>query len=208
VSLTETTHAKQPDQDNPLIWPLLGLLKKTDHSWKIHYLATQLKQHGLLITMDPDPNQDLFKRNFLLMNALFQLQALLLPQQWLQVQAMDIRICSCLPTDLALEIQAEQSLREYYLNWDNYQVSGDYIRQMLEQFWRRYQEHIGADNKCSANSNDKQAALIVFELPQQASQTDIRQQWRRLALRWHPDRHQGNAEKFRTICEAWQVLRN
>ncbi|MDW2036243.1 molecular chaperone DnaJ, partial [Vibrio sp. 665] len=27
-------------------------------------------------------------------------------------------------------------------------------------------------------------------------------------LRWHPDRENGDAERFRVLCEAWNVLRN
>ncbi|WP_420824019.1 hypothetical protein [Vibrio mimicus] len=26
-------------------------------------------------------------------------------------------------------------------------------------------------------------------------------------MRWHPDRDNGNAERFRILCEAWNVLR-
>ncbi|MDF4599355.1 DnaJ domain-containing protein, partial [Vibrio parahaemolyticus] len=37
---------------------------------------------------------------------------------------------------------------------------------------------------------------------------EIRRQWRKLALRWHPDRENGDAERFRVLCEAWNVLRN
>jgi len=195
------------EQENPLIWPLLSLLKKTEHSWKIHYLATQLKAQGLLMALDQDPDQDLFKRNFLLMNALFQLQQMLLPKQWLQVHAMEIKIFSHLPSDLSLAIQTDQGLREYYLNWDNYQVSGDYIREMLEQFWNRYQQHIGASTATPLDNGARLTALTVFELTSDPSKADIRKQWRRLALRWHPDRPNGNAAKFRTICEAWHVLR-
>ena len=50
-------------------------------------------------------------------------------------------------------------------------------------------------------------ALKVFELDETATDRDIRKQWRKLALKWHPDRDQGNAERFREVCEAWQTLK-
>jgi len=206
-SQVKTLNTSEIEQDNPLIWPLLSLLKNTEHSWKIHYLATQLKAQGLLVALDQDPEQDLFKRNFLLMNALFQLQQMLLPKQWLQVHAMEIKIFSHLPNDLPLAIQIDQGLRDYYLNWENYQVSGDYIREMLEQFWNRYQQHIGASTAMPLDNNNRLTALTVFELAPDSCKVDIRKQWRLLALRWHPDRPNGDAAKFRTVCEAWHVLR-
>jgi DnaJ-domain-containing protein 1 len=203
----QQSETKIDKQDNPLVWPLLSLLKETNHSWKIHHLAKQLQTKGLMLTLDDNAEQDLFKRNFLLMNALFQLQGILLPEQWLQVHAMDIIILSRQPNDITTALPADQALREYYLDWDNYQVSGDYIRAILEQFWDRYQDHIGANTSKFNAALDKIPALIIFELSPQASNTEIRRQWRRLALRWHPDRASGNAAKFRRICEAWQVLR-
>ena len=51
-------------------------------------------------------------------------------------------------------------------------------------------------------------ALRVFELDESATPRDIRKQWRRLALKWHPDRPEGDAARFREVCEAWQSLRD
>ena len=198
-------------QDNPLVWPLLTVLQASTESWKVHCLAAKLVEEKLLLTLDEDPNQDLFKRNFLLMNALYQLQTLLQPDQWLQVHAMDIRLSPRIPHNVSLLLAQEKILRDYYLDWNNYDVSGDYIQAMLEQFWHRFDQHIGA------NANDKSQpsmvviekiqALNIFELSANASDKEIRQQWRLLALRWHPDRCGGNAAKFRVVCEAWQILR-
>lgn len=194
-------------QDNPLVWPLLSVLQDSRQHWKVHCLATELKKHQLLLSLDDDPEQDLFKRNFLLMNALFQLQQILLPAQWLQVQAMDIHISATVPGDIEIELAQDAVLRQYYLDWTNYDISTFVIREMLAQFWHRYEQHIGA-NASPINSNlEKITALKIFELELNASDKDVRQQWRRLALRWHPDRHTGDAAKFRQVCEAWQILR-
>ncbi|NMH65403.1 DNA-J related domain-containing protein [Shewanella salipaludis] len=190
--------------DNPLIWPLLSLLQASHQSWKVHHLATELQSRGLLSRLDAEPDKDLFKRNFLLMNALFELQEMLLPKQWLQVRAMEIQIFRLLPAELNLILAQDASLREYYLDWNNYDTCANAVRAMLESFWNRYQSYIGVNPRLMQQSH----ALNVFELDETATDREIRRQWRRLALKWHPDRPEGDAAKFREVCEAWQALRD
>jgi hypothetical protein len=189
--------------ENPLIWPLLTLLRAAQQSSKVHNLASELQQDGLLPDLDDDANKALFKRNFLLMNALYQLQGILLPEQWLQVQPTDIQIFTQLPTDLPLVLEQEAALRCYYLDWTHFDTSADCIEAMFTQFWNRYDTYIGK----AVQQIDKNQALQIFELDNNASKQDIRRQWRKLALKWHPDRPSGHADKFRQVCEAWQTLR-
>lgn len=189
--------------DNPLIWPLLSLLQSTPHSWKVHHLAAKLQQQGLMQDLDSDPQKALFKQNFLLMNALFQLQQMLLPDSWLQVKSMQIQIFRRVPSDLNQQLSEDDSLRDYYMDWHNYDTSANVIQQILESFWHRYEQYIGAN----PNAMHKRQALSVFELDDNATSKMIRKQWRRLALQWHPDRQGGDAAKFRQVCEAWQTLR-
>lgn len=50
----------------------------------------------------------------------------------------------------------------------------------------------------------------LLEVPRNASPEDIRQAYRKLALRWHPDKNPDQqeqaAKQFKLICEAYQVL--
>jgi len=188
---------------NPLIWPLLTIIKSSDHSWQVHLLATELKHQGLLPDLDNDPNKALFKRNFLLMNALYQLQEILLPEQWLQVQSMNIQLFSQLPTDVNSMMQQDDGLRSYYLDWQHFETSADKIEDMLTGFWGRYRDSFGV----TTSQLDKAKSLKVFGLDSNASKQDIRRQWRKLALKLHPDRATGDQVKFHEACEAWQVLR-
>lgn len=192
-------------QDNPLIWPLLSLLQSSEQSWKVHHLAQTLRQQGLLHDLDESPDKDLFKRNFLLMNALYELQEMLLPQQWLQVQAMEIKLLSVAPADIELELARDIALREYYFNWDNYDTCANVVREMLQSFWNRYQDYIGMGQEPSMH---KVKALQILGLDVGASNREVRRQWKKLALKWHPDRPNGDATKFRLICEAWQSLKD
>ncbi|RTR40092.1 molecular chaperone DnaJ [Shewanella canadensis] len=189
--------------DNPLIWPLLSLLQTSNKSWKVHHLASELQNKGLMQDLDEDQQKALFKRNFLLMNALFELQAMLLPQHWLQVKAMEIQIFRIIPSNLDSSLREDDALREYYLNWINYDTCPNIIQEMLESFWNRYEDYIGTN----PNLMHKGQALAVFELDMNATDREVRRQWRKLALKWHPDRPDGDAAQFRKVCEAWQALR-
>lgn len=189
--------------ENPLIWPILTLLSSSQQSYKIHTLGSELTLKGLLTDLDNDANKALFKRNFLLMNALYQLQGMLLPTKWLQVDAMNIQILTLVPTNIDLIVEQDVALRSYYLDWSYFETSAESIETLFTSFWNRYQEQLGKPS----NRIDKDSALLIFELDNSASQQDIRRQWRRLALKWHPDRASGDAIKFREICGAWQTLR-
>ncbi|EGR0268174.1 molecular chaperone DnaJ [Vibrio alginolyticus] len=190
--------------ENPLLWPMLEILRKQPSNWKVHTLASSLDEQGYISKLDDSPDKDLFKRNFLIMNALYQLQDTLYPDSWLQVEAMDIQLMSSMEA-LRHKIDIHDPLREYYLDWRNYEADEDEVRRLLNEFWTTYQKFIGGSSVASV---DKTKALSLFELNTDATPAEIRKQWRKLALRWHPDRENGNAERFRVLCEAWNVLRN
>lgn len=54
----------------------------------------------------------------------------------------------------------------------------------------------------------------VLDVPQRASQAEIKAAYRKKAMQWHPDRHEGKAsrgeaeEKMRAINTAFEVLSN
>ncbi|KLV07202.1 molecular chaperone DnaJ [Photobacterium aquae] len=197
----------QPHQtDNPLTWPLMSLLQQQPQGWKIHTLATALREKDLLGSLDDDPLQDLFKANFLIMNALFQLRELLLPQQWLSISSMQIELSSTADGPLPA---IDDPLADYYLNWTHYNTDNHEIDKLLDHFWQRYQHHIdGSGNITGCYSVDaRNADLASLDLEPDASSETIRRQWRRLALRWHPDRPNGDNDRFRQLCAAWQRLR-
>jgi len=188
--------------ENPLLWPILEVLKRQPSGWKVHTLAAHLGELELMPTLDEAPEKDLFKRNFLIMNALYQLQETLYPKQWLQVEAMDI-ILMPMFRNASHVIDVEDPLREYYSQWEHYEASEGEVKRLLNEFWTRYRKFVGGSNK----DLNRQQALRLFELHDDATHFEIRKTWRKLALRWHPDRDNGNAEKFRILCEAWNILR-
>lgn len=193
--------------ENPLIWPMFEVLRSEAGEWKVHTLAARLNQLGYIPELDNSPERDVFKRNFLIMNGLYQLQEALYPDKWLQVESMSI-ILSSVVSGVTLDhqvIDPDNPLRSYYTNWVNYEASEGEVRRLLNQFWQRYREYVGSSPSLDMN---RIKALELFKLPTDASDADIRKRWRRLALRWHPDREKGDAERFRVLCEAWHVLRH
>ena len=200
----ELTATFQSYMENPLLWPMLEVLRKQPSGWKVHTLAANLSELGFMPVLDDSPEKDLFKRNFLIMNALYQLQETLYPEKWLQVEAMNIML---MPAQSAIhcEIDLDDPLREYYTQWHNYEANEGEVRRLLNEFWTRYRKAVGGTSDLNMN---RMNALKLFKLPAEATQLEIRRTWRKLALKWHPDRDNGNAETFRVLCEAWNVLRH
>ncbi|EFP96494.1 DNA-J related domain-containing protein [Vibrio caribbeanicus] len=194
----------QQYMENPLLWPILEVLRKQSSGWKVHTLSAHLSELGFMPVLDEKPEKDLFKRNFLIMNALYQLQETLYPDHWLQVQAMDIILMST-HQSMGHEVDQQDPLRDYYIHWKNYDAEEGEVKRLLNEFWTRYKEFVGSTN---GNDMDRSKALSLFELPLDATQTEIRKTWRKLALKWHPDRECGDSEQFRVLCEAWHVLRH
>ncbi|RTZ17388.1 molecular chaperone DnaJ [Vibrio aquaticus] len=200
----ELTAQFQQYIENPLLWPILEVLKKKPSGWKVHTLASHLTELGFMPVLDASPEKDLFKRNFLMMNALYQLQETLYPDNWLQVEAMDIIL---MPSHQVAghEVDHQDPLRDYYTQWHNYEAEEGEVKRLLNEFWTRYREFVGSTN---GKDMDRAKALSLFKLSPDATPAEIRKTWRKLALKWHPDRESGNSEQFRVLCEAWHVLRH
>ncbi len=183
---------------NPLIAPLLALLQQAAGSYKVHELMAALRQQGSLPQLADDEQLQLFRVNFLIMSALYQLQTELWQEGWwLVISTLDIRLEPLAKTPAASHAFAiGENLRSYYLDWQVFwQTDRAEVEALLNRFWRAYD-----------GEGHKAEALALFELNEGASQEAIRRRWRELALQHHPDRG-GNAETFIRIRWAWQCLR-
>lgn len=183
---------------NPLIAPLLVLLQQAAGSYKVHELMAALRQQGEIPRLADDEHLQLFRVNFLIMNALYQLQAELYEEGWwLVISTLDIRLEPLVGSSEASHgFALGENLRSYYLDWQVFwQTDRAEVEALLNRFWRAYD-----------GEGHKAEALALFELNEGASQEAIRRRWRELALQHHPDRG-GNAETFIRIRWAWEVLR-
>ena len=184
--------------DNPLLEPLLGVLRQGG-VFKLHELMSRLRTEGWLPQWPLPAEQQLFRTNFLLMNALYQLQARLLSEGiWLEVAPLSLTLAPLLPGQPG--VARSDPLREYYLDWQIFwQTEVAEIEELLRAFWQGY---------CgSLQPAARERALAELGLEVGATPQQIRQCWKRLALRFHPDRPQGDAARFVAINLAWEQLR-
>ena len=185
---------------NPLIDEIFELLlqKKV---WMVHTLAAELQQRKMINTLDVAPDRDLFKRNFLIMNALYQLQQQIMPKQQLLISGLQIQFITTASNTL---IKNTDPLRDYYLDWQNFETSSAEIDTLLTQFWQRFTKHSKSAQIIDLDTHKQ--LLIKWQLSQQSTLKEVQKRWRQLALQCHPDKAVGNAEKFKQLkCEYEQL---
>lgn len=183
---------------NPLLAPLLALLQQASGSNKVHELLAELRRQGAIPTLSEDEQLQLFRVNFLIMNALYQLQEELYEEGWwLVISTLDIRLEARAGKSTDEKAMAHNhSLRDYYSDWQVFwQTDQEEVEALLNRFWQGLN---GEENR--------REALALFGLAADATRETIRQRWRVLALRHHPDRG-GAAEAFMRIRWAWECLR-
>ncbi len=139
----------------------------------------------------------LFQRHFLLFHCLYRLRDRLRERGVgeLAIHCLCIRIAA--PSDNASDLPViHDPLAAYYLDLSHLESTeeADVLR-LLERFWQRF-----------ASEEQRDEALAVIELVPPATYPEIRRQYRRLAMRWHPDRG-GDAERFKRLEWAMRVLR-
>ena len=161
-------------------------------------IQSLLQQDSEFAFEDDGPSLSLFRQHFLVMNALYRLQAELFEEgSYLSISPLAIRLeplqasgPSALPTD-----NADAPLRDYYLDWDNLsQTTRMDVDSMLNRFWERY---LAIDKRV--------AALQTLELPADATWEAVKQAYRRLVAQHHPDKG-GEAARFRDIRGAYEIL--
>ena len=179
---------------NPLIDEIFELLL-TQRVWKVHTLAATLAQQGVLPPLDANPEQNLFKKNFLIMNALFELQTQLLPKH-LIISSLHIEL-----TEPSSNVATQSHLKSYYLNWENYDTSAKDIEALLDSFWQQFNPLI------KQPVEQIEPLLKAWQLPPNFSLGMLQKRWRQLALKHHPDKQTGSACKFRQIRAEYEQLK-
>lgn len=185
------------DRTNPLLPLILDILKSTAGPLTEHQLMGRL-QHALAELAGTDTGSlGLFRRHFLVMNALYQLQ-----------QDLTDTAYALLLSPLSIELQPTKNSREslpgpdggaalkdYYLDWRHFDntTSAD-VEALLSGFWQRYV------------ADDKQAAAYQqLQLEPGADWRAVQKNYRRLAAAAHPDRG-GSSEDFISLRQAYEVL--
>ncbi|MDX1694866.1 MAG: DNA-J related domain-containing protein [Ketobacteraceae bacterium] len=183
---------------NPFVMDVLRILRQRPGGVKIYELLSGLDQELVNQVVDTeDYNLSIFRKNFLLMNALYQLQLRLLKDNlYLSIGQIEVQL---LPTHQVnqkkLTNAGEQRIREYYFNWKNYEKTrSDDVIALLESFWNKYR----ATDKLTE-------ALIVLGVTETTAWPEIQRKYRSLARENHPDKG-GDTQRFIEIREAYEVL--
>ncbi|WP_027853823.1 DNA-J related domain-containing protein [Marinobacterium litorale] len=187
---------------NPLITPIARVLHAHPEGLSEYALLKALEFDGLKLDQEPDATDELvlFRKHFLIMNALYRLQPIMYDEGFeLQISALHIQLHP-LPenlrhSDATALTRGDQPLRDYYLDWSEFEnSSSDYVRKLLSGFWERY-----------LSDDQRQDAWQVLDLEPGADEQTIRAAYRRLAARHHPDKG-GDAEQFCRVREAYELL--
>lgn len=143
-----------------------------------------------------EDHEGLFRTHFLLFHLLYRLRERLRRERAgdLEIHALKIRWHTRNDHDGQALAQPDP-LAAYYLDLDNLKATtrAD-IERMLGQFWARF-----------ARFDRRGEALAVLELPEDADAESILLQYRRLAMRHHPDRG-GDAGRLQAIHAAMAIL--
>lgn len=183
---------------NPLLTPIREIIKAQPSGISEYDLMVKLQKNEAMIFDDIEPDLVLFRKHFLIMNALYQIQTLFFNEdRYLSISPLAIRLeplqnsgLSGLPAH-----STESKIRDYYLDWDNFRkTAGADVDKLLTGFWQRY---IAIDKRVEA--------LQTLGLPVDAVLPVVKQTYRRLASEFHPDKG-GNTERFREIREAYEIL--
>ncbi|WP_377112999.1 DNA-J related domain-containing protein [Pseudoalteromonas sp. M58] len=186
---------------NPLIDEIFELLIN-NKVWMVHTLASELKERGLLDTLAADPGRDLFKRNFLIMNALYQLQQQVMPKQQLLIKSLHIELVS---DPRQNQLHPNDPLRDYYLNWQNFETSTAEINALLDSFWQRFSKPKQHEAPLSAKQH--QQLIARWQLVQPITLKTLQKRWRQLAVQHHPDKQGGDNEVFKQLKMEYEQLK-
>jgi hypothetical protein len=196
------------DALNPLVPTVLHLLRTdaargASSGISEYELLKQLEATGVNFSAPGvEPDLLLFKKHFLLMNALYRLQDTLWQDErvWLSISPLRIAFEAQAALEegggSALDAAADGALRDYYLDWHEFEsTDGLAVTALLNGFWQRL------------HAVDARAqALRALQLDADADWGTVQAQYRRLAAATHPDRG-GDGAQFLVVREAYEILR-
>ncbi|MBJ7554584.1 DNA-J related domain-containing protein [Marinomonas spartinae] len=188
---------------NPLIGPILSILRDHPQGVGEFYILKNLREQvPELHHLADDPNLQLFRQHFLIMNALYQLQSNLWQEEslTLSINAMHIRLIpnQDMATSSSQDVSdsVDAKLAAYYLDWSEYEkTSEDDVIRLLDSFYKGIN-----------NLDNKTAALEILHIDSKnPTKEEIKKQYRKLAHQAHPDRG-GDTEQFISLRQAYECL--
>jgi hypothetical protein len=183
---------------NPYKAAILAILDANPLGLTEYDLICRLQENEEMFPLPSEsPQLALFRKHFLVMNALYQLQTQLFEKGvYLAISPLDIRLSPVAEAGVAglPDGNTVAPLREYYLDWKNFDQTGEEIEFMLRRFHERY---LAIDERLDA--------LRTLGLPADAPWATVKQAYRRLAALHHPDKG-GDSARFRAVRAAYELL--
>lgn len=194
-------HLPDPTECTLLLREILALHPEGLSEYELLQRLRGDARSGFAAGRHDDP-EDLFHTHFLLFHLLYRLR-----EQLRQEPAGDLDIHTFLDIHTLkirwhrMQTPAPQGLAQpdplaaYYLDLKHLQATtrAD-IERMLGRFWARFVRY-----------DRRGEALAVLELPNNADAQTILRQYRRLAMKHHPDRG-GDAERLQAVHAAMAIL--
>ena len=148
----------------------------------------------------------MFQTHFVLFHCLYQLR-----NQWREQKIGELvigltRITLNPILESAINIQTENPLANYYLDWSNLGCSDkNEVEALLDSFW---QKMAGAELNANMSSSELERVCIVMKIESLEGITllELKQQYRKLQHKNHPDKG-GKIEISQSILQAYSQLR-
>ena len=187
---------------NPLKRPILEILKGSSEPIKEYELHATLGGSAFAQFIENCSNDlSLFRRHFLVMNALYALHDDLLSEGfYLHISALEIHLKEITASDsetktLATDITF-QKLSQYYQDWQHFNKTSDNdVSSLLQQFWKKF-----------LANEEKFHALSCLDLANDADWPEIQQKYKQLCQQHHPDKG-GDSLYFIEIRQAYDNLK-
>lgn len=161
-------------------------------------LLQNVKEHPVFRALEGTGNRQLFRRHFVLRHCVYYLQQRLWEREgWIvSITPLTISIQSAREGENGLSGDVvDPGLRDYYLDWNNFDATEEEVSDLLNNFWRDYGRYIQQDD-----------AWQILGLPVDSSLSQITARYRELAAQHHPDKG-GDQETFIKIRAAYESLR-
>ncbi len=184
--------------DDALESLLLELLTASPSGLGEHELIARVRQTGRTraLLCEIKDNLTLFQAHFLLFHALYNLRETLWRQRrgHLEINPLKIRV---LPyADGAAGLSERDPLRDYYMDRSNFETTtAEDVDRLLKAFWSKLY-----------HSSHRKEALEVLGLEDPVDDATIKECYRRLAMRHHPDRG-GDKQRLQIINAAMMSLK-
>ncbi len=204
-------------ENNPTLEPIQSALLNRSQRWAEHQLITYLThldefQWPFEEKEAASAHLTLFKKHFLVMNALYQLQRRFAQQgQQLSISASGLEIVLYPPAmqdhtedppqnqqnsqhDDALTAN-DHNIADFYLDWEHYHsANAESVEALMRTFWQKFNAY-----------HQHESAYEILGIEKNANRKAIERRYRQLASLHHPDKG-GKQAKFIEIRQAYEKL--